>query len=772
MIMKRAKRRFMTLFTMGCFILLMICFTHIAEASADFLPTAVDNLDIGLRRSSGLAITENGYMRVFYDGSKIGIEYYDMDFDLQSRSSLDMELSIWGGFYAGPDAYYLVEGQNNTAEDDTAEVIRVIKYDTGWNRIGAAAITGNPELFGGEVRYPFDYGCVEMTENNGILYIVTGHEGYVDPAYNQGHQGFLMIAVDETSMTGQIVVSDLWHSFAQYISSRDSDLYVLEQSEGSRYTELSRYNTEDFKGTSLPVFKYGGSRDSAWAISCYASVDGMALSSDNVLCLGTSIDQSEYDNVSSDTEHNIYLTVTPMSDFSENATTVKWLTNYRGGGKCFLGAKITKINDDRFMISWEEFEAEQSAQTASEDDSLSSSILHYLFIDGAGNPISPEYTAGAPISDCQPILDGSRIVYYGSSSNMVDFYSIDTETGAFNKKVYRVAGENAAWDLKEGTLTISGTGEMSVDTEVHFRHPVSSTSGGFSYSSSDNTWLPVREYVTKIVIDSGITSIPESAFGFFDNLREVEIRPGLERIGAKAFYSCESLSKITIPASVTSIGEDFLWTGSYWIHDHSHVVHAAIYAPKDSYAMEYARANGIAYENPDRSIDISKAVIRGVKEKYPYTGRVLRPRATVVFEGETLQEGTDYRISYGNNKNTGKASIKIKGIGRYSGTLKTTFRIVPKRAAISRLTSPRSKTVKVTWKKDTQADGYQIQYARNSKFTDRRRNIPVTKKSTVTKKISRLSKNKTFYVRVRAYKKIGGNICYGSWSRTAKVRCK
>ncbi|MFR5149252.1 MAG: hypothetical protein ACLTER_06740 [Ruminococcus sp.] len=69
-----------------------------------------------------------------------------------------MELPLWGGFYAGSDGYYLVEGQNNTAEDNSAEVIRVIRYDTNWNRSGAASITSNPDLFGGEVRYPFDYG--------------------------------------------------------------------------------------------------------------------------------------------------------------------------------------------------------------------------------------------------------------------------------------------------------------------------------------------------------------------------------------------------------------------------------------------------------------------------------------------------------------------------------------------------------------------------------------------------------------------------------------
>ena len=101
-------------------------------------------------------------------------------------------------------------------------MIRVIRYDKNWKRNGAASITSNPDLFGGEVRYPFDYGCVEMSENNGKLYIVTGHRGYVDESIGQGHQGFLMIQVDQSSMTGKIVSCDLWHSFAQYIKSKDN----------------------------------------------------------------------------------------------------------------------------------------------------------------------------------------------------------------------------------------------------------------------------------------------------------------------------------------------------------------------------------------------------------------------------------------------------------------------------------------------------------------------------------------------------------------------
>ena len=50
----------------------------------------------------------NGYMRVFYNEENIGIEYYDKNFNIQSRKNINMELPMWGGFYAGNNLYYCI----------------------------------------------------------------------------------------------------------------------------------------------------------------------------------------------------------------------------------------------------------------------------------------------------------------------------------------------------------------------------------------------------------------------------------------------------------------------------------------------------------------------------------------------------------------------------------------------------------------------------------------------------------------------------------------
>lgn len=571
------------------------------------LPVACNNTNVGLRKKSYISSVSDGYMRVFFDGEKIWVEYYDTSFKLLRQGTIPLELDIWGGFYAGSDGcYYVVEGRNNTAENDSAEVIRVIKYDSNWNRVKAASITGNTSLFGGQVRYPFDYGTVQFAEDGNYLFVVTGHEGYMDAQYGQGHQGFLMARIDKTNMTGNIVDTDLWHSFAQYIKSAGDYLYVLELSEGSRYTKLSRFASGGYSRTNdFSVLNYGGSRDSAWAIPCYASVDDLEMSSGYVIGAGTSIDQSKYDSVSSDTPHNIYLTITPKSNFSNTATTVKWLTNYSSGGKTFVGLHLTKISGDRIMVSWEESPAADAA-LASNQDSLSGGILHYLFIDGKGDVISQEYTAAATISDCQPIVKGGKVIYYASNENMVDFYTIDAQTGKFDKVQYRIAGDAVSWDFKDGTLTFSGKGDIKINTEYTLRVALSRVSSVYFHSGDDNVWSPLRGSVTKISIGKGIVSIPANAFSGFESLTQVDLPDGLKSIGEQAFYSCSSLSELYIPDSVAKIGDDILWTGYYWTHDNSHVVYATISGSCSAYAAKYAEKNGITFNTTHALKKVSK----------------------------------------------------------------------------------------------------------------------------------------------------------------------
>ena len=60
--------------------------------------------------------------------------------------------------------------------------------------------------------------------------------------------------------------------------------------------------------------------------------------------------------------------------------------------------------------------------------------------------------------------------------------------------------------------------------------------------------------ITKVTIGEGVTSIGDDAFSFCSNLTEITLPSSVTSIGNSAFYNCSNLTEITLPSSLTSIG--------------------------------------------------------------------------------------------------------------------------------------------------------------------------------------------------------------------------
>lgn len=126
---------------------------------------------------------------------------------------------------------------------------------------------------------------------------------------------------------------------------------------------------------------------------------------------------------------------------------------------------------------------------------------------------------------------------------------------------------------------------------------------------------------------------------------------------------------------------------------------------------------------------------------------------------------------YSNNKKVGTATVNVTGKGLYFGSKSFTFKIKPVSTTIKKL-SKGSKSFIVKWtKKSSQVTGYQIQYSRNKNFTNAKK-VTVKSYKTTSKKISKLSKKKTYYVRVRTYKTVNGVKYYSSYSAVKKIKTK
>ena len=120
-------------------------------------------------------------------------------------------------------------------------------------------------------------------------------------------------------------------------------------------------------------------------------------------------------------------------------------------------------------------------------------------------------------------------------------------------------GEALQWTLEDGTLTVSGTGEMA------------------DYSRDQAPWA--AQTVTRVIVEEGVSSISENAFRLHFSLEQVtlpaslrsigktafwqcvslqkaELAEGLQTIGAQAFKGCKALQEITLPQSLESIGDE------------------------------------------------------------------------------------------------------------------------------------------------------------------------------------------------------------------------
>ncbi len=105
-----------------------------------------------------------------------------------------------------------------------------------------------------------------------------------------------------------------------------------------------------------------------------------------------------------------------------------------------------------------------------------------------------------------------------------------------------VADSSSKVDVKEGTLTVTGTGAM------------------FDFANADNTDLPWYKYynfITKIVIGEGITSVGNNAFFGLSKVKEVVFPESLERIGSSSFANCSGKAwrYLSLPSNLKTIGE-------------------------------------------------------------------------------------------------------------------------------------------------------------------------------------------------------------------------
>ena len=123
----------------------------------------------------------------------------------------------------------------------------------------------------------------------------------------------------------------------------------------------------------------------------------------------------------------------------------------------------------------------------------------------------------------------------------------------------------------------------------------------------------------------------------------------------------------------------------------------------------------------------------------------------------------------------GKAVITVKSseTSCYKAASKK-FNVTVKPAAvtISKASNSAKQKITVSWKKNTTCSGYAVQYSTDKSCKKGVKTVYISKNSTVKATLSKLTKGKTYYVRIASYKKSGSTKIYSAWSKVKSVKVK
>lgn len=372
------------------------------------------------------------------------VERYDSDFCFLDSRELMSELPLWGGFYSGEAYNFLVYGQKNSAEDSSAEVLRIVKYSKDWERLGSRS------LYGINTVTPFMGGTVSMAELGGRLYIHTCHEIYADSS-GVNHQTNMSFALDIDTM--EVVHSmytvpysdpSRWdyvsHSFNQFVIADGGRVVKLDHGDAHpRALTIWQGTGAPSKGLRLDLMSFGGSSGDNYT-GCV--VGGFEASDTHYIAAGISVDQTSFET---SRQYNVFLSIVEKLENGMSLVDgTRYVTNYQYGTYDFPSTPaLVKLSGDSLLLLWTQW-----TETTWYDE------LHYLYLDGAGNRVSPEYVVPGRLSDCQPVVQDGKVVWYVTKNSIPEFYSL--EDG-----VLTVRSPNCITRAKRGGGTV--TAEVSTN---------------------------------------------------------------------------------------------------------------------------------------------------------------------------------------------------------------------------------------------------------------------------------------------------------------------
>ena len=446
------------------------------------------------------------------------------------------------------------------------------------------------------------------------------------------------------------------------------------------------------------------------------------------------------------------------------------------GGKYFNGVIVWGGNDPTTFPQYSDCY----------DNDIDGYVLPATYTDAT---ISKDGTYTVGISDFDWALDGA------SSFNLL-FISTDIP---FNKNTGEsIAKFSNAKIIVDGKVTAEFAdpfidteyGMMSGYTKVQFANiwnnvlKVDGYAGAYPKKSLeiqfDVSYTQNIDYEYS-VLDDGTVEITkytgsESKVAVPDEIDSKSVT----KIGSGAFSRCAKLESITIPDSVSKIGNKAF--GYYYDNGYTKISNLKIYCYSGTAGEQYAKDNGFDFEWLDKP---TLAKVSGVKlsgraadalrinwsknasadgyivemyqgNKWVRVAKITN-NSTTTFKKSGLKAGAVYKFRVKAYKMSGSTAL----YGNYSATV--TARTNPSVIKGVKLGGRAADALRINWSKNASADGYIVEMYKGGKWV---RAAKIAKNSTTTYRKAGLKACTAYKFRVKAYKMSGKTALYGAYSAT------
>lgn len=385
----------------------------------------------------------------YTNGSWVKVTLYDKNGKRLAESRIPLELSLFGGFYAGSDGYYFVFGQNNEEEDNNKEVIRIVKYDKNWIRKGSISLDGANTI------HPFAAGSLRMVQYNNLLYIRTCHKMYTT-SDGLNHQANVTIEVDTDKLKivnvnysiMNIGAGYVSHSFNQYVAMDGDQLVAADH--GDAYPRSMVAGRYDNIATGADLNSWYG-YDSVNMLSLTgkhgenytgATLGGLEVTDTSYMIVGSTVKQDA--NYHSNKTANVYVATVPKDELDDSKVNYREITQYAEDGTYSASVpQLVKVSDDYYAVLWEEL-VKDGFYYHNKDDH---SIVNVAFVDGEGNVLGDIQQIAGALSDCKPEIINNRVTWYVVKDGNTTFYSfsadVDNVEGFVGRMYSKALGRQA-----------------------------------------------------------------------------------------------------------------------------------------------------------------------------------------------------------------------------------------------------------------------------------------------------------------------------------------